>query len=502
MKARQAIQKLTAYPVSPFSRKGKIRLDLNESTRGCSPAVLKAISNISPEELNAYPDYGELLTQLSAYYQINEDQILLTNGADDGIRAVMQTFVEANDTVVLAHPTFGMIPIHARVVGASLHEVPYSMDLQFPVDGYLKALASAPTLVTIVRPDSPTGALISRESFCQIMEKAGNAIVLLDETYHHFCGESFVDLLSVYPNLLILQSFSKAWGLAGLRLGVVMGNPALITEIRKVNPPFSANTLAVKAARATLNDTSFLQQVVEDVAVQKQYLLKKMVQLNLKAVDTSANFILVKVGDSAREVQEQLLERKILVKSLDSIPLLRGYLRVAIGTREELDIFLQALQEILPPEALLFDMDGVLVDVSCSYREAIRKTASYFLGREVSVEEVENYKRKVGYNNDWDATETIIRENGGIASREDIIDHFQRLYLGNSWDGLIREEKWLADNSLLKGLAQRFKLGIVTGRPREEALFVLRLNKVLELFETVICMEDVPGRGKPHPDGI
>ena len=117
-------------------------------------------------------------------------------------------------------------------------------------------------------------------------------------------------------------------------------------------------------------------------------------------------------------------------------------------------------------------------------------------------EEVEQYKRKGGFNNDWDATEAIIRDNGGTVAREKIVDWFQQIYRGAAFDGLIRTERWLMDTSVLQSLAKHYPLGIVTGRPREEAQYALRNNGVADLFRTVIAMEDVPGRGKPYPDGI
>ncbi len=502
MKARRAVQQVDAYPVLPITRRGKIRLDLNESTRGCSPHVLDVLRNLQWEDVSAYPDYEELVTRLASHYRVAPENMLLTNGADDGIRAVMQTFVEPGDRVVLAEPSFGMIGIHAQVVGAAIETVPYSSDFNFPVDGFLHRLTSQPRLIAIVRPDSPTGALISRPDLQRILKTASNTLVMLDETYHHFCGDTCVDFLPHHPNLLILHSFSKAWGLAGLRLGVVFGAPELIAEIRKVNPPFSANSLAVKAATAALEDPAFVTKVVDEVQQDKAYLIEELEMLDLPVRDGAANFVLLQVGNNAPAIHQQLIERNILVKNLHSIPLLRGWFRVAVGTRPELDTLLHALCELLPPQAILFDMDGVLLDISQSYRQAIRQTASHFLNREVTPEEVERYKRKGGFNNDWDTTEAIIRDNGVTADREEIVDFFQQIYRGAAFDGLIRMERWLMDTSVLQSLAKHYQLGIVTGRPREEALYALRNNGVVDLFQTVIAMEDVPGRGKPYPDGI
>lgn len=164
---------------------------------------------------------------------------------------------------------------------------------------------------------------------------------------------------------------------------------------------------------------------------------------------------------------------------------------------------IESIKEIILPEAILFDMDGVLVDVSASYRLVIKKTAEYFLGKEISLSEIQQYKNRGGYNNDWDITETIILSRGKKIEKEEIIKRFQTYYLGNDFDGLIKNEKWLPDHDVLSGLKKNYKLGIVTGRPRSEAEYVLRRFNSGNFFDVLITMEDIPeGKEKPDPCGI
>ncbi|RMI01660.1 MAG: histidinol-phosphate aminotransferase family protein [Calditrichaeota bacterium] len=347
MKPRPAVAQLEPYPLLPVTRGDKIRLDLNESTRGCSPAVLEALRAVSREDVSAYPDYPELLEKIAGRYGIAPEQLVLTNGADDGIRAVMQTFVDPGETVVVADPSFGMIQLHARVMGARMHPVPYGEDLSFPGEGFLQAACPAPRLIAIVRPDSPTGAVISHRDLTALLESAPHSLIMLDETYHHFLGESCLNWIHRYPNLLVVHSFSKAWGLAGLRLGFIAGAPELLTEIRKVNPPFAVNGLAVRAALAALEDEAFLQEVVADVTREKAFLLAELARLGIPARGSGANFVLMQVGEAAPAIHARLVQQNILVKNLHGIPLLRGYFRVAVGRREENLAFLRALGELL-----------------------------------------------------------------------------------------------------------------------------------------------------------
>ncbi len=347
MKPRKTLENVAAYPISPVRRRGKIRLDLNESTRGCSPRVLAALREIGWEDVGAYPEYHELKAQLAELHHIRTEQLLLTNGADDAIRTLMQTYIDPGDELILADPTFGIIPIHAKVMGAALKPVPYGADLVFPIAGYLAAITPRTRLIAIVRPDSPTGAVISREELRQLLQAAPHALVMLDETYHHFLGESLLGWIEAFPNLVIMQSFSKAYCLAGLRCGFVAANPEVIREMSKVDPPFSLNNLGVIAVRAALGDAAHLGWVVADVRREKAWLIEQLQEMGLPVRDSAANFILVKFGETAGPVAGKLLKRDILIKSLDKIPLLRGWARIAIGTREEHLAVLQALGEIL-----------------------------------------------------------------------------------------------------------------------------------------------------------
>ncbi|MCB0077144.1 MAG: aminotransferase class I/II-fold pyridoxal phosphate-dependent enzyme [Anaerolineales bacterium] len=350
MRARPAIERLRAYPIGG-SREGKIRLDLNESNYGCPPAVLDALRTLTPAQIGRYPEYEPLLQRMAAHYGVTPEQILLTNGADDGIRSVMQSFIDPGERLIVTDPSFSVIRLYAEGMGAAVEAVPYGDALAYPVAALAARMRTAPRLVAVVRPDSPTGSLISREALCHLLSIDREILVMLDETYHHFCGDSCLDLLADHPNLLILHSFSKAWGLAGLRLGLIFGAPTLIETLRKVVPPFSASAVAVAAAHAALGDPDFVTGVVTQVQQEKARLIRRLTALGLNVRDTATNFVLVDVGHNAPDVQRQLAARNILVKSMDHYPQLAGYLRVAIGRPEELDAFVAALRHLLATDA-------------------------------------------------------------------------------------------------------------------------------------------------------
>ncbi len=502
MKTRKYLDILTPYKLFPVSRKDKIRLDLNENTMGCSLRVIEAIRNLRSESISIYPEYSNSIEQLSPHFKIPPENILLTNGADDAIRTVMETYIEIDDTILLPVPTFSMYEIFAGTMGARIVSVLYNKDFSFPTNRLLKSLNPEIKLIVIVNPGSPTGTSIEKKDLLKILEKANNAIVLLDEAYHHFANETYVDLIKHFKNLVVIQTFSKAYGLAGLRLGILFSDIRNINELKKVSPPYSVNSIAVIAGLAALKDKNYTESIIQNIQLEKEFLQRELVQAGLKVRQTKTNFILVNVGKWADEVYQKLLELNILVKNIDDLPLMKGYLRITVGTRRENQIFLEALKEIIPPEVILFDMDGVMVDVSKSYRLVIKKTVESFSNQGITYEEIESYKSRGGYNNDWDITEAILNNLGIAVPHNKIVRIFQQYYLGNNFNGFIKNEKWLLKRSTLNKLKQNYRVGIVTGRPRIEAECALKKAGFEKDFDVLITMEETNGKGKPNPYGI
>ncbi len=502
MKNRKCLDELAPYKITPFSRIEKIRLDLNENTRGCSPKVIEAIRNFQPEPVGVYPEYSELIERLAQQFKIPPENILLTNGADEAIRIVFETYVENNDEVLLPVPIYSMYEIFAKMMDSEIVSVFYNKDFSFPTNQLLKSVTSDTKLIVIINPASPTGTSIEKGDLLKILDKAGDAIVLLDETYYHFANKTYVDLIKEFKNLIVIQTFSKIYGLAGLRLGILLSDVQNINNLKKVKSPYSVNAIAVAAGIAALEDKRYVEGVIQNIILEKEFLVGELTQPGFEARLTKTNFILVNVGKLVDKIYQKLLEQNILVKNISDLPLMNGYLRITVGTHRENQLFLEALKNIILPEVILFDMDGVLVDVSNSYRLAIKKTVENFSNKEITFKDIEAYKNRGGYNNDWDITEAILKNLRISVSRNEIIQIFQQYYLGNNFNGFIENEKWLLEKSTINKLKQNYKLGIVTGRPRIEAEYALKKAGFDKDFDVLITMEDVGGKDKPAPYGI
>jgi histidinol-phosphate aminotransferase len=344
MQTRKSVAEISAYPVQQIERSAFIRLDLNENTRGCSSKVLAVLHGLTAQDVCTYPDYLSLYRIFSDFCGVPQEQILFTNGADGAIRSVMQAFVDEGDEVVMTSPTFGIIPIFARAVGGNIRYANYGYDWNFPLKQMAAHINKRTKVVAIVRPDSPLGAVINADDLQNLLNAHPQVLFMLDETYCHFHGESLRHWSKEYPNLLVMQSFSKAYGLAGLRCGVVFASPDIIAALRKIDPPFSLSMPGVKAVIAAIEDRDYLKKTVGDIIAEKAWLIKALQEMGWEVRDTPANWVLVNFADAAAAITERLFHQKILIKNLSAIPLLSGWCRISIGTREEHLQLLKVLQ--------------------------------------------------------------------------------------------------------------------------------------------------------------
>jgi len=409
---RSEIQEMKVYDPPIEGRKNKLRLDFNENTLGCSPKVKQALQKISTEELSVYPEYEKFNSKLAADLNVQESELLLTNGTDEAIKTVMDTFIQKDDEVLIPTPTFAMFEIYASIVGAKINKVAYNEDLTFPTKEVLRNINENTKLVVLVSPNNPTGTVVKEEDIKRILKKARNAIVIVDEAYYQFYGKSSKNLIRKFENLIITQTFSKAYGLAGLRLGYILSNNEIIRNLKKAISPYSVNSIAMIAANAALDDTDFVEQYVKEVKNNKDFVSKELSSLGFKVYASEANFLLVNFGERCDEIYTKLKKKDILVRNRTKYALLENCIRIGIGSKEQCNRLIKEIKEIIKEKTLLFDMDGVLIDVSESYRVAIQKTAGYFTKNEVYPQEIQELKEQGGYNNDWDLTEALIIKEG------------------------------------------------------------------------------------------
>jgi histidinol-phosphate aminotransferase len=346
LRPRKAVLEMAPYSPPTAGRAGKLRLDFNENTCGCSPRVIEFLrEQLSAEQLTIYPEYGQTRAELAAFFGVEPEELLLTNGTDEAIQVIINTYVDDSDEVILERPSYAMYRFYAQVAGAALREIDYRPGtLEFPLEELLETIGPSTRAVLIANPNNPTGTAVSLEGIQQILRQASNAAVLIDEAYFEFCGITALGLLKSHNNLFVSRTFSKVYGMAAMRLGCLFSRPENIAFLHKAQSPYSVNTLAALAARAAIRDPAYVESYVAEALAAREWLYQELDRLKIPYFRSQGNFVLVRIGDRALEIRDRLRETGVLVR--DRSYEIAGCVRVTVGTREQVRAFLSKLEEI------------------------------------------------------------------------------------------------------------------------------------------------------------
>jgi len=330
-----------------FDRKDKIKLDLNENLMGCSLKVIEALKKVTYDEISMYPEYDTFMNKLASYLNLEPNNLMLTNGADEALRVIMDTYLDKSDEIIIPIPTFYIFESYSEIIGAKKKFVYYNDDLSFPVESILEKINDNTKMIAIVNPNNPTGTLVERQAIIGILEKAKNSIVLIDEAYFQFSNKSCRDLINSYNNLIIVQTFSKGFGLAGVRLGYIISNEDVIQNLKKIVLPFEVNVLSIIAGSAALDDLDFVDHYVSLVRDNRSYLLSELNKIGVKTYPSDANFIVANFGENLDVVFKKLNDKNILVNNVSGLPLLDGCLRIAVGTKNQMETLIHEIKDVL-----------------------------------------------------------------------------------------------------------------------------------------------------------
>ena len=346
IRPRPAVIAMQPYSPPTGGRSGKLRLDFNENTVGCSPRVIEAIRlGAGAESLAVYPEYHDAKAAIAQYFRVAPEQFVFTNGTDEAIQVFINTYVDDRQEVVTLKPSYAMYRFYAEVAGAKVIEVPYPQpEMEFPLEAVLNAITPETRAVLLANPNNPTGTAVSLEGIARILRKARKAAVLIDEAYYEFSGITALPEIAQAPNLFVCRTFSKVFGMAAMRLGCLFSHAGNIQYLHKAQSPYSVNMLAVIAAQAAVEDTEFVQNYVVEALAARELLSIGLERLGIHYVPSSANFVLGRFGARAVEVRDALRDKGILVR--DRSYEAPGCVRITVGTREQTRQLLAALEEV------------------------------------------------------------------------------------------------------------------------------------------------------------
>lgn len=498
---KRVVMELPFYDLPPGGRLEFARLDFCENTEGYPESYPQGMP---ADWASSYPEYPALIEKLASHYGIASNNIILTNGSDEGIMVVSNTFIEpCEDTAIVSRPCFAVIPHSLKLAGANLVSVDVLPDLNFNIDGIEEALQKGAKVAFFATPENPTGAQLPADLIEGWLRKYPETLIVIDEAYGEFSETTVLPLIKKYNNLLILKTFSKAWAMAGLRLGCVFGQSQLIDYLKIVTPVFSVNNAAIWSALKLLDRKDDVKAYVAEVNARKQRLVEELELRQFEVIKGAGNAVLISMGILAGKFCDFCREEKVLVRNRSKqvypgaeFDPMWGRIRVSIGTDEEQERFLAALDKFQKSYGIIFDLDGTLVDTSASFDETVAQMVDKYSGKPLQPDELRKLREEGGYNDDWIASIELLKRRGVSISLNEFTPEATKLYLSlaPSTETLIMEVE------ALKKLSTRFPLFIVTGRTRGEydPVWSERLNP---LFKRVYCLDDIAGLGaKPSPD--
>jgi histidinol-phosphate aminotransferase len=339
---RPNIRELKPYSSarSEFSGMAKVFLDANENSFG-SPLT---------KWYNRYPDplQWELKKKISEIKKIPPEQMLLGNGSDECIDLLIRAFCEPKlDNIIINPPTYGMYEVYANIHDVKVKEVPLLSNFQLNMEGIEAAIDAATKIIFICSPNNPTGNSMDRTDIEMILNNF-DGLVVVDEAYINYSrSRSLIPELKDYPNLVVMQTFSKAWGLAALRLGINFASEEIVTVLNKIKPPYNINQSTQDLAMQAMDNLEDVNQMIRETISERELLTNELEKISFvkKIFPTDANFVLVKM-DNATAVYESLKEKGIIVRNRSNVILCEDCVRITVGTREQNIELLNRLKEI------------------------------------------------------------------------------------------------------------------------------------------------------------
>lgn len=338
-----------SYTLNPIEC--KLKLNQNESPFDL-PEALKSeiIERVFSSKWNVYPDFtpSSIYRKAADYLGVSEKAVLLGNGSNEMIFTILAATIEEGKKVVLIEPVFTVYKLISSNLNADIKTLlANSDDMSINIDEVCREAAALGSVTILCSPNNPTGALLTREQIEQVVKSSGG-IVVVDEAYIQFGGETVIDLTEKYENLLVLRTFSKAFGLAGMRIGMMAGNEVLIEQMSKVKLPYNLDLFTLTVLDVVLSNLELYEKRVEIMLEDRDSLKEELKAFSrLKLYETAANFFLVKVEGSSKGLFDELVKESILIRDVSKYPLLENHLRISVGSREENAELIRALKKIL-----------------------------------------------------------------------------------------------------------------------------------------------------------
>jgi len=469
-----------------------LKLDFNER----ADSVPDWLKKFKPDSgcLWKYPDRSKIEAKIAEKFKMSTDNVFLSNGGDESIELLFKSCQLNKQSILISTPAFSQYTHQLGIWDIESIVIEGLPDLSIDVDLLKQNLKNNQWLI-ITRPNNPTGECLPNKILLDLIESANQkgANVFLDEAYVEFYTEnSEINYAKEYDNVISLRTFSKAFGLAGARIGYLMGHADLIAEFKKLAMPFNVNQLSLQLADNALSNMDEMKTYCATIAKNRDEIYALLKSFSLDVYNGKGNFLLFKVnGQKKQLLKSYLLKNDIQIKT--KVDGLADCVRITIPVN--IEPLKKALTAVFKPEILGFDMDGVLIDTSQSYDASIIKTVEFFTKQEITLVEITSLREKGGFNNDWDLTQELIQQAGFTVWSTNVVNKFQEYY--NKFKS--HEINLLEQSMAAKLFNNDCTSAVITGRPKIEALSGVKQLKINPDY--IISADDVEQQ-KPSPEGI
>lgn len=344
---RRALAEGRDRPPMLENRAGKLRLDMNENLAGCSSRVRAALRRLNAETLAMYPEKETAIARLAPWFGVHADEMLVVGGIDEALRLIADAYIERGRSVLLVEPTFPMYRFYAEQRDARIRTLRYDEEMQFPLREVLRVLKTEPSVFFLANPNNPTGNLLDAPTLGTILNAATRTLIIVDEAYFEFSGVTVLPQIRRRRNLAVTRTFSKATGLAGLRVGCIFAHRDVATILKRAQAPFPVGTAALVAAEAALKDRAFVRRAVREIRQGRAILERGLSRLGVRVFPSAANFVLVDFGARGPAITAVLERRGILVRDQAGSFEHTGFVRITIGTAKQMRRFLSVLETLL-----------------------------------------------------------------------------------------------------------------------------------------------------------
>lgn len=491
-----AVRELTAYTTPTHD--APIDLDLSGNLGPAPPpAVTDALAELDGQTLRAYPGLGELRGAIAAHHGLDRDRVLVTAGGDQAIDVVVRAYLDDGRRLCIHSPSFVMIERAARLAGAEVAAVAWPGGA-FPTDAFLETAADGCDLAILVSPNNPTGAEVAAADLERIATALSSGLLVVDHAYVEYGDSDLTPLVADHDNVAVIRTLSKAYGLAGARVGYLIGHPQVVSYLERIRSPYPLSAPSIAAATARLGVDAGIDSHVEAVRRHREALESHLADLGVSTTRSRANFVLGTFPD-ARWAFDGLSGLGIRTRLFPDRDGLEDCLRISVpADADDRRRLADALAATVAPEAVLLDMDGVVANVSDSYRTAIVRTAADY-GVDIDHAAIEARKQAGDANDDWALTQAILADAGVEVDYAAVRDAFEAHYQGTGGDDGLYTREQLVGGEALAALAQRRPIGVVTGRPRPDASRFVADHDIEDHIDVLVCKEDAADKPDPAP---